>query len=47
MSTSHRNSAPAQEIRLLSTVILMRHGQHNQAAPNQLGGLTEPGVDAR
>ena len=43
MSTSHRNSAPVQEIRLLSTVILMRHGQYNQAAPNQLGGLTALG----
>ena len=43
MSTSHRNPAPAQQIRLLRTVIMLRHGQHNQAAPNQLGGLTELG----
>ena len=41
MNASQNN--PVQQIRLIRTVILLRHGQHNAAAPNQLGGLTELG----
>ena len=43
MSTSPSSTGPTQHIQLLRSVILLRHGQHNQAAPNQLGGLTELG----
>lgn len=43
MSTSPGGSGLGEHIQLLRAVILLRHGQHNQAAPNQLGGLTELG----
>lgn len=43
MSVSQQTSGPDPEIRVLRTVILLRHGQHNQAEPNQVGGLTELG----
>ena len=42
MSTSQPQPAHGM-IRPLRSVILLRHGQHNDAAPNQLGGLTELG----
>ena len=42
MSTSQPQPAHGM-IRPLRSVILLRHGQHNDAAPNQLGGLTALG----
>ncbi len=42
MTTSQREPAHGM-IRPLRNVILLRHGQHNDAAPNQLGGLTALG----
>ena len=42
MSTSQPQPAHGM-IRHLRSIILLRHGQHNAAAPNQLGGLTELG----
>ena len=42
MSTNQPQPAHGM-IRSLRSVILLRHGQHNDAAPNQLGGLTALG----
>ena len=42
MSTSQPTPVHGM-IRSLRSVILLRHGQHNAAAPNQLGGLTALG----
>ncbi len=43
MSASHDSLRSVHEIRVLRTVILLRHGQQDARTPGDLGGLTETG----
>ena len=44
MSTGDGSAVSVREIRVLRTVILLRHGQQDESTPDGSGGLTEIGL---
>ncbi len=44
MSTGHDSAVSVREIRVLYTVLLLRHGQQDESTPDGSGGLTETGL---